>query len=161
MKALVAMIGGLVMGGCALAERGGGPSTDNKISLRFCWATVDEREGYEAAQDEAGQALRVLPEPVVTEADVESATLWRNPLRNMVLVKLTPLAAAQLEAASAEHIGDRLAIYIDERLVLSPIVRKPLAGGKVYINGGFSAKEAERIIARLNGPRATTQESIR
>ena len=161
MKATFALLG-VLLGGCMLAQPGGGSAPDSKkISLRFCWATVDEREGYVAARDEAGQQLRVLPEPVVTEAGVESASVWRNPARNMVLVKLTPRAAAELEAASAEHIGDRLAIYIDERLVLSPIVRKPLGGGKMYINGGFSGSEAESIVARLNTPRPTTQESIR
>ncbi len=161
MKTLIATIGSLVVGGCVLVQPGGAPSPDNKIKLRFCWATVDEREGYEPAKDEAGQPLHVLPEPVITETDVETASVWRNPMRNMVLIKLTALAAAQLEAASTEHIGDRLAIYIDERLVLSPIVRKPLTGGKVYLNGGFSAKEAESIVARLSSPRPTTQESIR
>jgi preprotein translocase subunit SecD len=161
MRILIAAIGGLLVGGCVLAQPGGAPPSDGKIKLRFCWATADEREGYVAAKDEAGQPLRVLPEPVVTEADVESASLWRGPARNMVLLKLTPLAAAQLEAASTEHIGDRLAIYIDERLILSPIIRKPLAGGKVYLNGEFSAQEADRIVARLNGPHATTQAIIR
>jgi preprotein translocase subunit SecD len=161
MKTHSAAIGCLIVGGCVLAQPGGAPPPNTNIRLRLCWATVDGRAGYEAAKDEAGQPLRVLPEPVVTEADVESATLWRNPLRNMVLVKLTPLAAARLEAASAAHIGDRVAIYIDERLVMSPILREPLAGGKMYLNGGFSAKEAESIVARLNSPHPTTQESIR
>jgi preprotein translocase subunit SecD len=161
MKTFIAAISSVVLGGCVVAPPGDAPSSDRKITLRFCWATVDEREGYEAAKDEAGQPLRVLAEPVVTAADVESASLWRNPTRSMVLVKLTPMAAAELEAASTMHLGDRLAVYIDERLVMSPIVRKPLAGGKIYLNGGFTASEAERIVARLNAPCPTTQEIIR
>ncbi len=150
----------LALGGCALPECGGGaPAAPKKIALRFYWATTDEKEGYRALQDEGGRPLRVAPDPFLTEDDIRTASTWRGSQRTMVLLELKGLAAARLDEASREHLGDRLAIVLDDRLVMSPVVRTPIAGGKVYLDGGFSPRQADDLAARLNARHATTQES--
>lgn len=148
-----AMAAVFVLGGCAGLERNAAPAPPKKISVRFCWASAEEREGYRPTRDESGQPLHVEPEPFLTEADVLTASAWHSSQRHMVLVELDRLAAARLEAASATRLGDRLAVYIDDRLTMSPVVYRPLAGGKVYLDGGFSRGQVEDIVRRLAMPR--------
>lgn len=155
----LAVMGSLVLSGCVLAERGGAPTPPKKISLRFCWATADEKAGYQAAKDEAGQLLHVAAEPFLTEADIEAASAWHGAQRTMILLEFSPLAKVRLTEASATHVGDRLAVFVDDRLVMSPVVRRPITAGKVYLNGGFSTAQTDDIVRRLSAVRATTQAS--
>jgi preprotein translocase subunit SecD len=157
----MALLGGLVFTGCALPDRGGPSSPLKKVALRFCWATGEAKEAYEAKKDEAGQPLYVASEPVLTEADLRSASVWRGTRRTMILLEFQPFAAARLEQLSAQHRGDRLAVFVDDRLVMSPVVRKPLAGGKVYLDGSLTPAQAEELVARLNAAPAQSQGSSR
>jgi preprotein translocase subunit SecD len=155
----IAVIGALVLGGCVVAERGGAPTPPKKISLRFCWATADEKEGYQTVKDEGGQPLHVAAESFLTEADIEAASAWHGAQRTMILLEFKPLAKLRLAEASATHVGDRLAVFVDDRLVMSPVVRRPITAGKVYLNGGFSTAQSDDIVRRLSAVRATTQAS--
>ena len=77
----------------------------------------------------------------------------------MILVEFLPLAALHLERGSAARVGQRLAVFIDDRLVMSPLVRTPIRGGKVYLDGAFTPAQAEEVVHRLTARRATSQES--
>ncbi len=142
--------------GCTLPGwRAAATGEPEPVKLRICLADAEPREGYQPTRDEAGQRLYVAPQPLATEADVQSASVLRGPQRGMVLVEFGPLAASELEAASLSPALQRLAIYIDERLALSPMLTRPIRDGKVILDGGFSQAEAERIARGLAVRRPT------
>jgi preprotein translocase subunit SecD len=69
------------------------------------------------------------------------------------------MAGLSLEQTTAQHLGERLAIFIDNRLVLSPVLQTPIVGGRVYLDADFSPQQAERIARGLNAPPAESRPS--
>lgn len=142
--------------GCALLARATStPEKPEPVKLRICLAETEPRPDYQPTKDEVGRQLYVSPQALATEADVQAASVLRGPQRGLVLVEFGPLAANELEVVSSLPAGRRLAIYIDDRLVLSPLLTRPICDGKVILDGGFSQREAERIARGLNIRRPT------
>lgn len=50
-------------------------------------------------------------------------------------VTLTPDASRRLEAFTAGHVGERVAIFVDGEKVLEPELRDPIANGHLEITG--------------------------
>jgi preprotein translocase subunit SecD len=143
--------------GCAsLAGPGPGRSSGGfkAVSIRFHVATAQETEGYLATADERGQPLFVAPQPFLTDADVWSADVFAGEHSQLVRLDFTEMGATALEWVTRRRVGHRLAVYVDDQLVMSPLLRAPLVGGKVYLDGGFSRSRAAQIAKALNEQRA-------
>ncbi len=146
----------VLLPGCALLGRLFPPAPpDAPVEVRFHLALASPAEGFTAAADEAGRPLYVAAEPFLTEADIALASVYRSSHRNLLLLELLPGSEITLESFTAEHVGHRLAIYLDGRLVMSPVIRGPLRQGKVYLDGDFGAAEAARLADRLNARRSS------
>ncbi|RLC34690.1 protein translocase subunit SecD [Candidatus Shapirobacteria bacterium] len=52
--------------------------------------------------------------------------------------------------ATADMKGKRIAIFLDGRLISSPVVNEVIADGKAVISGNFDLKEAKKLSAQLN-----------
>jgi SecD/SecF fusion protein len=50
-----------------------------------------------------------------------------------------------MRKASGNHIGKPVAIIIDGRVVMAPVVRSPI-GDSALVTGHFTKAEAERIV---------------
>ncbi len=48
------------------------------------------------------------------------------------------------------HVGEKLAIFLDGRLISDPVIREPILGGTATISGGFTAPEARDLAQNLN-----------
>jgi preprotein translocase subunit SecD len=121
-----------------------------KVSIRFCLASGEAREGYEPAKDERGETLYVAPTALLTEADVKRASLAESQKRTVILLEFKPLAADRLDRETAEHLGERLAIFMDEQLVVSPAIRSRISRGKAAVDGDFTKARAAEIVRVLN-----------
>ena len=154
--------GVVLLSGCALWQGSGRsdtPGPGKPVALQVCLATPDARAGYRALRDEEGQVLFAARDPLLTEADVLAAGTLISELRSLVRIEFAPPAADLLERATAEHIGDRLAIFIDGRLVMSPPVRGSITTGKVLLDGNFTPAEAARIARGLTRGGAAAREA--
>ncbi|KND47946.1 MAG: preprotein translocase subunit SecD [Parcubacteria bacterium C7867-006] len=49
-----------------------------------------------------------------------------------------------------EHKGEVLAIFLDNQVISSPVIRDEIADGKAVISGGFTADEAKNLVRDLN-----------
>lgn len=147
----IAALGLLPLAGCALFQPGTArPSGPPKqTALRFHVAAVDPQEGYQRTADEAGQPLYVAASPLLTEADVQYASVWNNRQRSLLFLEFGPRGTAMLGQTTAGDIGKRLAIFIDDQLVASPVIARPLTQGKVYVDGEFSKTRADEIVRGL------------
>ena len=141
----------ILVSGCATSDAHRNPSSQpsKEVRLRFCLASSQPRDGYEPAKDEAGQRLYVAAEPFLTQHDVLRASTLVSNRRNLVLIEFYPLAARKLDEWSAEHIGERLAIFLDDELVMSPVVTSRIGQGKVALEGDFSKERAEAVARTL------------
>jgi preprotein translocase subunit SecD len=142
----------LALGGCAeFGRTGSNPATPPpKVSIRFCLASGEAREGHAPAKDERGEVLYVAPTALLTEADVKQASLAESQKRTIILLEFKPLAADRLDRETAEHLGERLAIFVDDQLVMSPTIRSRISQGKAIIDGEFTKARAAEIVRVLN-----------
>jgi preprotein translocase subunit SecD len=62
---------------------------------------------------------------------------------------LTDEGGKRFAEVTAQHIGKRLAIVADGRLVCAPVVRDTISQGKLLINGDFSEEQARHIAEGL------------
>jgi len=51
---------------------------------------------------------------------------------------------------SSQHVGEQLAIVLDEVVLMAPVIREPLSESIVNISGNITEEEANQIINRLN-----------
>ena len=155
-----AVLGLLALAGCAELGRTASDSSQQskKVSIRFCLAATEARDGYQPVKDEQGQTLFVKPDAVLTEADVKRASLMESQRRTIILLEFKPLAADRLDRETAEHLGDRLAIFLDDRLVMSPVIRSRIEQGKAAVDGDFSKERADEIVRALNSGVAATEK---
>lgn len=142
------------LAGCALFDRTAAPAEQpgQRTALRFHVASAWPQEAYAELKDEAGQPLYIAAEPFLTGRDVQAATVLLGQSRNLVRLAFTPMAAGVLEATTRQHVGQRLAIFLDDCLIMSPHIREPITSGEVILDGGFARRAAEDIAAGLGGP---------
>jgi len=67
-----------------------------------------------------------------------------------VLLEFNDDGAAIFKELTGKNVGKRLAIYIDNVLISSPVVREAIGGGKAQITGTFSILEAKDLVRNLN-----------
>ncbi len=159
-RLLFAACGLLGTVGCALLNPGGSKSNDppKPATVRFYLASTEQRAEYHADTDEAGQPLYIAPAPFLTELDIRRASMFDSRKRSLVQLEFGGFAAVRLEQLTRENVGSRLAVYLDDHLIMSPRFRVPIAGGKVYLDGDFTKAQAEELVRRLT-PMPTTAPS--
>ncbi len=84
---------------------------------------------------------------VVTNSEIASARLLADdtPGQYSVGVEFTASGAEKMRRATATHIGKPLAVFIDGKVVMTPIVRS-LISTSAMVTGDFTKAEAERIV---------------
>jgi preprotein translocase subunit SecD len=101
---------------------------------------------------EVGSSSRVIylhDEAVLANGDVVGAQVVESGAdRFGVEVDLAPAASDRLRAATSGHIGRPLAVLIDGRVVLAPVVRSPIERAAL-ISGDFTRADAIRIAEGL------------
>lgn len=146
-----------LLAGCAAAQPGGAGPTARKteaVQLRFHVGSTQEHEGYDLVADERGEPLYLAPQPFLTDEDIWQANVYSSEKKHLVLLEFTPAGAQALEWVTRRRVGGRLAVFLDDQLIMSPFIRAPLAGGKVYLDGEFTKRRATEIAEALIAQRA-------
>ena len=97
----------------------------------------------------AGRRIYLREEAVVTNSDIASARLVEGGTFS-IAITFTAEGAAKMSRASGSHVGKPLAILIDGKVVMAPVVRAAITTSAV-ISGDFTRAEAERIVAGIVG----------
>jgi len=82
---------------------------------------------------------------LLSNGDVTRTQLVESGGEYRVGVEFSATAAERLRTASATHIGRPVAILIDDRVVMAPVLRSAL-GSAAEITGNFTREDAERIV---------------
>jgi preprotein translocase subunit SecD len=64
-------------------------------------------------------------------------------------ILLTEAAGLRLARFTKRHIGEKVAILIDGRVVAAPRIMAEIPGGRALVHGRFSEAEARTIADRL------------
>ncbi len=151
----------LALGLCSLlcscaAPQPGDAASDQparpKTSVRFHLADAQPREGFEERQDERGAVLHVNPTPELTEDDVEFAAALHGKSGSFVQITFDRLASQRLRDLTRANLRKRLAIYVDDELLASPLILSELSSGQANLSGDWSRERAEEIARALTRP---------
>lgn len=119
-----------------------------QAAVRFEVRLAEERPvpGLTVAEvGDSGRLVYLHPEIVVANDDVLSAWVTEEgDFRFAVNVELTSAGAERMRQATSAHLGRPVAIVVDGRVTMAPIVRTPIDALGV-ISGRFSKREAERV----------------
>jgi preprotein translocase subunit SecD len=146
--------------GCETARPDAGPAPP-RLTLAFHTCAVTPVEGFKPAKDEANQDIYIAELPFLTEGDVQTASLVQSETRNLVQLEFAPPAADRIARLTTERRGVRLAIFVDDKLVMSPWIWQPITAGSVLLDGGFTRARAKEIVQRLNNQRVNWRPTIR
>jgi hypothetical protein len=105
------------------------------------------REGLLVAQVGGNPAhlIYLYPDPVVGNDDIaQSWVVDDGSGQFAVSVEFVPAAADRIRMATSAHIGRPMAVLIDGRVVMAPVVRSEMSTSAA-ITGDFSRAEAERV----------------
>lgn len=134
---------------------------DNALSR---WKTakkqIDDMESQLKAEAESGEGLLfandkdgrgyLLSNPYVTGKDLKNAaTQYDNLGRPVVTIEFNKDGANLFDKATAESVGEQLAIVLDGVVVSAPVVQERISGGNAQISGRFSVPEAQRLAIML------------
>jgi preprotein translocase subunit SecD len=103
-------------------------------------------QGLVVAQvPDSGRLIYLHPEIVISNDDVAQSSVSEDGSdRFSVIIQLLPSGADRMRQATAMHVGRPMAILIDGKVVMAPVVRSPINDSAV-ITGNFTRAEAERI----------------
>ncbi len=124
--------------------------TDVKGAVRFEVRLAEEKRGSglrEAQVSNSGRTVYLHSEVVVDNGDIATARVVQgdNPSQYAVDLKFTKSGAEKMRKATGSHIGKPMAILLDGRVVMAPVVRSPV-GDSAVVTGRFTKVEAERIV---------------
>ena len=92
----------------------------------------------------------VDPYPVLTRMDIASATVVEDPAGLGLEFIFTPVGSARLYEVTSQNVGNRLALFINGKLVAAPIIREPITAGRAVMFGKLDRRELERIAKALS-----------
>ena len=97
-----------------------------------------------------GQGVEsVEPQVIVNESRLRDLKVVDAPDGAGVAFRFEPTAIKNLLTATAEAVGRKLAIVVDDRIVVEPVIRAPIASMQGEISGGMSRASAEELVALL------------
>jgi preprotein translocase subunit SecD len=148
--ALVFAIGGAVLAGAGVYVWSGAARVE--AAVRFEVRLAEERPAAGLTAAAVGDSSRVIylhDEVVLANGDVVRARVVETGAdRFGVEVELAPDASDRLRSATSGHIGRPLAVLIDGRVVVAPVVRSAIERAAV-ISGDFTSADASRIAEGL------------
>lgn len=66
-----------------------------------------------------------------------------------LFISFSPEGTALFERITAQNIGRRLAIVLDNAILSTPTINEKISGGKVTISGNFTIQDAHDLVVQL------------
>jgi hypothetical protein len=134
------------------AERMWSPLVSNvyAAAVRFEVKLAEENPAAglrEAKVSGTDRSVYLHADAIVTNSDISRAYIIQvdHSSQYNVGVEFNPSGTEKIRAATARHIGKPVAILLDGQVVMTAIVREPIAESAV-ISGDLSRTEAEKIV---------------
>jgi preprotein translocase subunit SecD len=84
----------------------------------------------------------VLTGEFITDAEVRISPQFNEPY---VLIKFDSAGSKLFDQITAENVGKRLAIVLDDNVYSAPVIRERISGGEAQISGNFTMEEAKDL----------------
>ena len=141
----IALLAACLACGCVSAQR----PTEGYIEMRL--AKDEPAEGFMPKFVFAtNEKIYISPVVEVTERDIKDADAVKTHHGPAVSIHLSRAGARRLDRLVEEHMGDRLAILVADRIISVSYLKVP-PGRQMLILGRFAQEEAEELAAILRG----------
>ena len=137
----------------ALMAAGLSAGQTKKHTLELRLASYQKVEGWEKIPGPGllNTPVWISPEVVLTDRDVVRAYVDRSPDgKPCVGLLFTEEGALKQARLTKSHIGDRVAIMLDGRVISAPMIAAEITGGRAMILGSFTEEEAGLIAKKLS-----------
>ena len=100
-------------------------------------------------ESDEGEPLVVIRKPVVGGENLTDARVSFDNGRPVVSFRFNTMGGRQFAEVTSNHVGERLAIVMDNRVISAPNIQSAITGGSGIITGSFSTKEANDLALLL------------
>jgi preprotein translocase subunit SecD len=100
--------------------------------------------------DPTGELLTLSP-PVMTIERLDRAAIVFDNSAWALTIDLTDKDAATFASWTADHIGERLAMVIDDEVVVAPEIQGAITGGSMQISGDYTRDDIEKLLDKITG----------
>ena len=148
----------ILMVSVVLAVAGCGAKTGSDELVRLEMRIAEETPGegltrLDMTGPDKTETFYLHDEVVLDNTDVKSASMvfWNG--RPAVELLFTDAGGDKLARATGDNVGRRMAMVLDGKLQVAPVIRDRIPSGRAVINGEFTEEEA-RLIAERIAPRS-------
>jgi preprotein translocase subunit SecD len=89
-------------------------------------------------------------EPVMIEVAQAEPAFDQRTNEPVISIKLTEASGRVIASLTQKYVGKPMAMRVDGREVMKPVIREPILGGALQVSGRFSVDEAKTIAQRLS-----------
>jgi preprotein translocase subunit SecD len=156
--AVLVVLAVLALSGCS-TEVTGAPDKDSAPTVGKAALVVPielrpviDSGGTTVKDPATGESLRV-DEPMLTIENLDGAEIGQaqDGTSWFLTLHLNDDDSATFGDWTAEHTGERLAVVIDDEVVIAPTIQQAITGGDIQISGDFTKKDVEDLLNRITG----------
>lgn len=156
--AVLVVLAVLALSGCS-TEVTGAPDKDSAPTVGKAALVVPielrpviDSGGTTVKDPATGESLRV-DEPMLTIENLDGAEIGQaqGGTSWFLTLHLNDDDSATFGDWTAEHTGERLAVVIDDEVVIAPTIQQAITGGDIQISGDFTKKDVEDLLNRITG----------
>lgn len=135
---------------------------NHQVIVRFPWASDDSSQDAASAVAELGETAVLTfcegqtysEDAIILEGseDIKSASPQLNQETGeyIVALELTSTGKSKFAEATANNIGNSIAICMDGAVISAPTVQEAITGGEASITGQFDAEGAKDLADKIN-----------
>jgi len=105
--------------------------------------------GYYIPESKEEEVFLVEKKPALTGRELSTAAPEIYEARPEVSLEFTRKGAGIFKEVTGKHVGDRLAIVLDDVVYSAPVIREKITGGKARISGRFTMDETKDLAVVL------------
>jgi preprotein translocase subunit SecD len=149
MRAFVPVLLLLMLTACLpTGSRPGGPGAPAPVSIEFYLIHEEFVEGLTPrVVERTGETVLLASQPDLTEDHIgwAASEVDRVAGQPYILLHFTPLGTDKLATLTRGNIGKRLAVFVDGRIISTPMIQGVIDDGRVTIRGFKTIDEARRV----------------
>jgi hypothetical protein len=124
--------------------------SDLQAAIRFEVRLAEDKPATglrEVRVSDSGRSIYLHDEVIVTNGDIAMARVAPGvrPSEYIVAIDFNSSGTEKMRSATANHIGQPIAILLDGQVVMAPVLRT-LISASARITGNFTRTQAERIV---------------
>ena len=98
------------------------------------------------------EVLNVAAKPLLDGSAVEAARIGADLItgKPQVEIDFTKQGRQQFAQATKANLNKRLAVLVDGKVLVAPVVRTEMRHGRIVITGDFDDREAQQLVDTIN-----------